>query len=553
MKKIYFLFLAAAAIFCCSASFAQNEFITKWDTRLVSASGDPDQANATLVVGASGSGVVISYTEQGGSGVTGSLTNLGDNPTVVFPEPGVYIVKMTGLNIFNANATPAAPYANGLLEVQQWGDTHWTAMEYAFAGCKNMDITAIDAPDLSGVTSLSNLFRGCGHLVNVNASINTWDVSHVTNMFAAFYGASIFNQPLGQWDVSSVTDMGFMFRDANLFNQNINGWDVSHVNSLTQFFADAAAFNQPLDQWDVSHVKDFSFVFYDAAAFNQDLSSWDVSKGETFEDMFEYAISFNQNLGNWNLTSATTLYSMFKHAGLNCTNYDNILIGWAANPNTPDNLEFGASEIGYDLRGEAAHNTLQNTKGWMIDDAGLDPGCDATLPIRLMAGSFKAVTGPDGVLLSWKTATEINAKGFTVQRSLDGIAWVSIGDVGSKADHGFSQKTLAYDYVDRSAAAGRNYYRLIQTDLTDKETFSDVIDIVVAGEAGKLRLYPSPATSHINLQAPAAGNLKIYNMAGVLVKMAVVKAGNNYVSLEGLGSGVYIARLNNQEVKFIKK
>jgi surface protein len=68
-----------------------------------------------------------------------------------------------------------------------------------------------------------------------NQSLNSWDVSSVTDMFAMFFGASAFNQPLNSWNVSNVTRMTEMFRSATAFNQDIGGWNVSNVTNFLDF------------------------------------------------------------------------------------------------------------------------------------------------------------------------------------------------------------------------------------------------------------------------------------------------------------------------------
>ena len=44
------------------------------------------------------------------------------------------------------------------LEVMQWGNIAWVSMEKAFYGATNLQITAIDYPDLSNVTNMSEMF-----------------------------------------------------------------------------------------------------------------------------------------------------------------------------------------------------------------------------------------------------------------------------------------------------------------------------------------------------------------------------------------------------------
>ena len=62
-----------------------------------------------------------------------------------------------------------------LLKIEQWGTTQWATMYHAFYGCKNIDVTAIDKPDLSDCHGLSEMFQYCENLVNANSSISNWN------------------------------------------------------------------------------------------------------------------------------------------------------------------------------------------------------------------------------------------------------------------------------------------------------------------------------------------------------------------------------------------
>jgi len=97
-------------------------------------------------------------------------------------------------------------------------------------------------------------------------SIETWDVSNVTNMSGSFDTCNCFNPSysnvedipdLTYWDVSSVTDMSGMFSHiygGAMFNQDISGWDVSNVINMDGMFLGNQYFNQDLSSWDVSNV-----------------------------------------------------------------------------------------------------------------------------------------------------------------------------------------------------------------------------------------------------------------------------------------------------------
>jgi surface protein len=242
--------------------------------------------------------------------------------------------------------------------------------------------------DVSNVTDMSEMFDGFIVAMIFNQPLNTWDVSSVTNMSKMFRDCRAFNEPLDNWVVSNVTDMSQMFEDAEVFNQDISGWDVSNVSSMSAMFQETDAFNQdlnswnisavtnlssmfssaslfnlPLDNWDVSAVSNFQSMF-STSVFNQDISNWDTSLATNMRLMFSNASSFNQNLATWNITGVTNMIDMLSNSGISQENYDNILIGWAAQT-VSDNVSLGATNLNY-CDGRDARQDLIDNHNWDI-------------------------------------------------------------------------------------------------------------------------------------------------------------------------------------------
>ncbi|MBI3500223.1 MAG: T9SS type A sorting domain-containing protein [Bacteroidetes bacterium] len=93
------------------------------------------------------------------------------------------------------------------------------------------------------------------------------------------------------------------------------------------------------------------------------------------------------------------------------------------------------------------------------------------LPIELL--SFNAFPiSPKELQVNWITATETNNDYFSIERSVDGINFSSIGTVKS-AGNSSTQKT--YSWIDTDPVVGTSYYRLKQTDFDGKfEIFNPV-------------------------------------------------------------------------------
>ena len=273
----------------------EDRFIATWETT-------SHRNTITIPVG----GAISRYTVDWGDG---TVTVHENDAKHSYDTPGTYTVQVSG-NFTRISLGDDPRAASALRSIDQWGATRWATMESAFEGANNMAYRATDAPDLSGVTDMSEMFR----FSSFNGDISSWDVSTVTNMSEMFALTDSFNQPLDSWDVSAVTNMSRMFWRADSFNQPLDSWDVSAVTNMSGMFVDARAFNQDIPSWNVSSVVDMSEMFVDARAFNGNISSWDVSAVVDMALMFVNT-SFNQDISSWNVSSVSDMDAMFGGAG----------------------------------------------------------------------------------------------------------------------------------------------------------------------------------------------------------------------------------------------
>jgi len=316
--------------------------------------------------------------------------------------------------------------ARKLKEIKNWGifrlgpSTRYAPMQNRayFRGADDLSITAMDVLDLTGVTSLKEMFFECGlneEIPSINQwdtssvtdmsdmfantrwfdqDIGDWDTSSVTDMSSMFAGSRLFNQDIGNWDTSSVTDMSSMFTGNQRFNQNIgdwdtssvttmrslfsgthfnqdiNAWDTSSVTNMSRVFMNTRNFNQDISAWDTSSVTNMSDMFLNARAFNQDIGAWDTSSVTNMTEMFKDAAAFDQDIGAWDITSVTRMRDMFYSATLSTTNYDALLLGWSTQAVKP-NLSFNAGNSTYSQAAQNARDILTNPpNNWVITDGG---------------------------------------------------------------------------------------------------------------------------------------------------------------------------------------
>ena len=210
-----------------------------------------------------------------------------------------------------------------ILTVEQWGSIAWTSMNGAFNGAIDLEVPAVDAPNLTGVSSMASMFKGANIF---NQDINHWDTNSIKNMSSMFNGAATFNQDISDWNTAMVTDMSNMFDLAAGFNQDIGDWNTAKVTDMSNMFSEASFFNQDIRNWNTAMVENMSFMFRGAANFNQDIStngnSWNTARVINMSNMFDSAPVFNQDISNWDVSAVT-----------NCANFAGSLL---AVPNQPN-------------------------------------------------------------------------------------------------------------------------------------------------------------------------------------------------------------------------
>ena len=147
-----------------------------------------------------------------------------------------------------------------------------------------------------------------------------------------------------------------------------------------------------------------------------------------------------------------------------------------------------------DVRGGSV-NTATN----VITSGTLAHFCDhtaesgpETLPVTLV--SFTGQLTEKGVVLEWKTASELDNDYFEVQHSLDGVEFEVIGEVDG---NGTTNEELEYTFTHKTPRPGVNYYRLRQVDFDGASENHMIIRIVNNSfKVGmQATVYPNPATN----------------------------------------------------------
>jgi len=151
---------------------------------------------------------------------------------------------------------------------------------------------------------------------------------------------------------------------------------------------------------------------------------------------------------------------------------------------------------------------------------------DNSLPIQLSV--FTATNTTDGVLISWRTETEVNNIGFGIYRcdSKDG----NYTKIAFFSSMGNSAMPINYQFTDKKVEPGQTYfYYLEDIDITGERNKSDRLKVVVPfaqpiPEAFHLlQNYPNPFNPETwipyQLSAESDVTVEVYDVHGRLVQV----------------------------------
>lgn len=169
----------------------------------------------------------------------------------------------------------------------------------------------------------------------------------------------------------------------------------------------------------------------------------------------------------------------------------------------------------------------------------------ASIPLPVTLLYFHAEAAGNNVELKWATASETNNAYFTIQRSTDGLQYVNVADVAGNVN---SSSEIAYQFTDNNAPSGTVYYRLKQTDIDGRFTYSGVQRISRQDLNTSIKVYPNPVRDRFTINLPGGtitGTATIFDAKGNAVRKLSVTNGQ-YVQTEGLAKGVYYLRVETR-------
>lgn len=254
-----------------------SNFISSWETT---------KQNQSIELPLSKLGV-YNFFVNWGDGCADVVMDINDESRFhTYEESGTYIVSIFGR--FSGLSFEKNISKNNICDIMNWGCVDFTIdnrITGMFYGCKNLKISATDAPHINQNTNLKNCFRECK---SIETGLSSWNVSMVKNFNSMFRNAENFNDDLSEWNLDSAISTNGMFVNCKNFNQDLSNWNVSSVRDMESMFQGAISIDFSIADWNVESVENFNDIISNSGIskikYSELLCAWSQQNLKKIDD-----------------------------------------------------------------------------------------------------------------------------------------------------------------------------------------------------------------------------------------------------------------------------
>ena len=171
------------------------------------------------------------------------------------------------------------------------------------------------------------------------------------------------------------------------------------------------------------------------------------------------------------------------------------------------------------------------------------------LPVTFL--SFSVFRKDSNINLYWSTSQEKESKNFSVEKSADGTTWSAIGTINATGNTTLQNN---YYFSDHHPYNGMNYYRIVETDVSNAAIYSTIEKIEYTTASFSVHLYGNPVHDEIHLRVEQNESrylqFCIYDATGRLRVNSnqLLSKGVSHVQIPTylLASGVYILKIRRE-------
>jgi len=157
--------------------------------------------------------------------------------------------------------------------------------------------------------------------------------------------------------------------------------------------------------------------------------------------------------------------------------------------------------------------------------------------------------------LDWSASPERDITTFSIERSFDGEIFEAIGEVPAQDE---DQRIGIYQFFDKAAQVGDNFYRLRQIGGQGQETFSPVRKIVFEEYPFAVTASPNPVKERLSVtinHATEAGTVALIDVSGqerVTTTFEMRQSGIE-IEVDKLEAGIYTLRVRSGKDAYTEK
>ena len=168
------------------------------------------------------------------------------------------------------------------------------------------------------------------------------------------------------------------------------------------------------------------------------------------------------------------------------------------------------------------------------------------LPLPLTLIDFEVSLRNRVPNLIWKTATEVDVKGFEIERSIDGVDFQDVGFIPAQ-----NKNQNEYLFKDLGAKVGVNYYyRLKMIDLDGSFEYSNIKQIRIPFEDEVVEIFPNPFNDFIFIKNKNEKldlkTAELFDVNGQLISVFNLEKNQNQISVKNIQNGIYVLKIYDE-------
>lgn len=157
--------------------------------------------------------------------------------------------------------------------------------------------------------------------------------------------------------------------------------------------------------------------------------------------------------------------------------------------------------------------------------------------------------------LDWTTSRDAATTDYMIERSCDGNTFTTIGTIKPVTT---PDRVNNYQYIDKQATQGKNYYRLKQTNAKGEFEFSPIRIVSFGPQKFAVQFAPSPASEFIDVVIQNARDnsvIQLIDQTGHVVKELKSEQlqKETRIQVQELNPGIYTLRVQSGDDKFSEK